>query len=266
MAEDLADRLDDLICAFDDAVGAAAAGFDAATFLCAVAAWIVLGGLVLLTASLLCRGGSGGSENQALPEERLLSSPNANSSNCSLTQQSEEIIAKKLSELKQEAKRESEREVNAGKLTKTVAGAVPDEAATRGKPLTVRARMQTVVQDAETNTQHESSSPYPLGNSATIVLSQSDAGTLNGGATVVLTPPPPSDERGDGAVDATTSPPRCVGSDAEAVEWVNECLANLWRSKSATDAILRQWRQALSDYNSQTVAEVSDVASYQWVY
>jgi len=59
-AEDLADRLDDLICSFDKAASAAGEALDASSLLVIVAVWLLVGGAVLLFASAAYgRTGSG---------------------------------------------------------------------------------------------------------------------------------------------------------------------------------------------------------------
>ena len=60
-------------------------------------------------------------------------------------------------------------------------------------------------------------------------------------------------------IAASGEPPASVGSDEEAVVWVDKCFKDLYASRGAVAFLARNWIEALTEYCKNTGIEVSAV-------
>ncbi len=215
MVEDLADRLDDLICSFEGAVGGSLP--DLATLLLAALAWAVVGAVVVGVASILLGGRA---------EEEAGAGAGATTSEHELARRSEEIISNKIAELKKES-------------ASLAASAAPPAA--------------PVVKNGGTVARNTATSASANANPAGANASATPR-TVVPKVEVVESSPVKTASAAPRAT--TTAIPSSLGSDEEAVAWVNGCLAALWRSAPARAAVAARWRDALAEYARASAQEV----------
>ena len=199
MAEDLADRLDDLICSFEGAVGGSLP--DLGTLLLAALAWAAVGAIVVGIAAILLRSGRSGDEDAA--QQR--------SGERDLAKRSEEIIGKKIAQLKKESLAEA---ANATPPVVKNGGGVSRSATTGVVPKV------EVVESTPVKRKSPFSTPPPQ-------------------------PQPPS-----------CPIPTSLGSDDEAVAWVNASLSALCCSSRARSKVATRWREAVQEYARASAQEV----------